>query len=289
MDKAARKRFLIRWLCVTALLLAASLLVGPGGGPEETVQETMRDAVLHESNQIGLPGLGAVNPGLISGFTVTGVLLLAAALLRVLVIPKFRYVPGRLQLLLEQWVGLFDRMARSNSPWRCRFLGPYLFAAGTYIFAGTLFELFGFQAVTTAGRSVALPAPMSDINGAIMLGVLSYLVILSGAIAGNGLRGVRRALTEVSLLLSMSFRLFGALLSGLLVTELVYYYITLSFVLPVAVGLLFTLLHAVIQAYVLIMLTALFYGEMSEPAKPAVRQKKENRPRRRAGLAQGAQ
>ena len=47
MDKAARKRFLIRWLCVTALLLAASLLVGPGGGPEETVQETMRDAVLH--------------------------------------------------------------------------------------------------------------------------------------------------------------------------------------------------------------------------------------------------
>ena len=66
----------------------------------------------------------------------------------------------------------------------------------------------------------------------------------------------------------MSFRLFGALLSGLLVTELVYYYINLSFVLPVLVGVLFTLLHALIQSYVLTMLTALFYGEMSEPQPP---------------------
>ena len=62
----------------------------------------------------------------------------------------------------------------------------------------------------------------------------------------------------------MSFRLFGALLSGLLVTELVYYYTQLSFVLPVIVAVLFTLLHALIQSYVLTMLTALFYGEMSE-------------------------
>ena len=62
----------------------------------------------------------------------------------------------------------------------------------------------------------------------------------------------------------MSFRLFGALLSGLLVTELVYYYMSLSFVLPVIVGVMFTLLHALIQTYVLTMLTALFYGEVSE-------------------------
>ena len=64
----------------------------------------------------------------------------------------------------------------------------------------------------------------------------------------------------------MSFRLFGALLSGLLVTELVYYFVSLSFVLPVVVGVLFTLLHALIQTYVLTMLTALYYGEVSEPA-----------------------
>ena len=68
------------------------------------------------------------------------------------------------------------------------------------------------------------------------MGTLSYLVILSGGVAGNGVKGVGRTLKEFSLPISMSFRLFGALLSGLLVTELVYYYIHLSFVLPVVVG-----------------------------------------------------
>ena len=261
--KQRRRRFLLLWLCVSVLLLAGSFLA-PGGGESETIQEAMRDAVLHESNQISLFGLRAVNPGLISSLVVTVVLLIAAALIRIFVIPRFQYVPGKFQLLLEQAVGMFDGLAKTNSPWRNGFLGVYVFAAGVYIFFGTLFELFGFQAVTTAGNSVALPAPLSDVNGAIMLGVLSYLVIVSGAVAGNGLRGIGSALKEISLLISLSFRLFGALLSGLLVTELIYYYIQLSFVLPVIVAVLFTLLHALIQSYVLTMLTALFYGEMSE-------------------------
>ena len=142
-----------------------------------------------------------------------------------------------------------------------------------YVFASTIFELFGFQILTTHGASISLPAPLSDVNAAISLGVLSYLVILSGGIAGNGLRGVGKTLKEFSLPLSMSFRLFGALLSGLLVTELVYYYASLSYVLPVVIAVLFTLLHALIQAYVLTMLTTLFYGEVSEPPHHAPQSK----------------
>jgi F-type H+-transporting ATPase subunit a len=147
-------------------------------------------------------------------------------------------------------------------------LGAYIFAAGAYIFVGTLFELLGIQAVTVHGHSITLPAPLSDVNAAIALGTLSYLVILSGGIAGSGVKGVGKTLKEFSLPISMSFRLFGALLSGLLVTELVYYYISLSFVLPVLVGVLFTLLHALVQTYVLTMLVSMYYGEVSEPGEP---------------------
>ena len=50
----------------------------------------MRDAVLHDVNRISLLGWKAVNPGLISAFLVTAVLLLAAALIRLFVIPKFQ-------------------------------------------------------------------------------------------------------------------------------------------------------------------------------------------------------
>lgn len=265
MDRRKRAVRLALFGCAALVFLVGALCTG-GGGRHESIQETMRDAVLHTSARVSLFGLKDVNPGLISAFTVTGILILAALLLRVLAIPRFRYKPGRVQLLLEQAVGLFDGLAKSNSPHRNGFLGAYVFAAGAYIFVGTLFELLGVQAVTTAGTPVSLPAPLSDINGAIALGCLSYGVILSGGIAGNGLRGVGRTLKDFSLPISMSFRMFGALLSGALVTELVYYYIQLSFVLPVVVGVLFTLLHALIQAYVLTMLTALFYGEVSEPA-----------------------
>lgn len=263
MSKKGKKIYLTVWLLILAVLLISVFLVS-SPPKEENISEIMRDAVLHESNKISLFGLMDVNPAVISAFTVTGILLLAALLIRLFVIPRFKYVPGKFQLLLEQLVGFFDGLGTSNSPHRHGFLNVYIFSAGVYIFFGTLFELFGLQAVTTHGLSIALPAPLSDINAAIALGCLSYLVILSGGLLANGLRGVGQTLKDFSLPISMSFRLFGALLSGLLVTELVYYYATLSYVLPVVVGVLFTLLHALIQTYVLTMLTSLFYGEVTE-------------------------
>lgn len=263
--KKSRTAFII-WLFLAIAMLILSVISGASKAEPESIKEVMKDAVLHESNKISLFGLMDVNPAVISAFTVTGILLLFAAAVRIFAVPRFKKVPGKFQLLLESLVGLFDGLAKSNSPHRNKFLGGYIFGAGCYIFVGTVFELFGLQAVTTSGRSIAMPAPLSDINGAIAMGCLSYLVILSGGIAGNGLKGVGNTLKDFSLPVSMSFRLFGALLSGLLVTELVYYYLGLSFVLPVAVGVLFTLLHALIQTYVLIMLTALFYGEVSEPS-----------------------
>ena len=260
----AHAKELAVWIAVILLLLAGSIAAG-AHERSETVQEAMRDAVLHDVNQVSLFGLKVVNPGLISAFLVTAVLLITALLIRVFAIPRFRYCPGKLQLALEEAVGLFDGMAKGSSPWRHGFMGAYIFAVGLFVCIGTLFELLGIQVPTVNGHFITLPAPLSDVNAAIATGTLSYLVILSGGIAGNGIRGIGRTLKEFSLPISMSFRLFGALLSGLLVTELVYYYVNLSFVLPVVVGVMFTLLHALIQTYVLAMLVSMYYGEVSEP------------------------
>lgn len=270
--KQSHVRFIIVMIVLLAALLAAIFLTDSGGEKSETIQEVMKDAVLHEHNQMTLLGM-QVNPSVISDMTVTGILLVVAALLRIFAIPRFKLIPGKLQSALEMLVSFFQNLARTNSPHRYGFLSVYLFSAGVYIAGGTLFELLGMQGITTHGMSMSLPAPLSDINAAIALGVMSYCVIFSGGIASNGLRGVGLTLKEFSLPISMSFRLFGALLSGLLVSELVYYTISLSFVLPVIVGVLFTLLHALIQTYVLTMLTANYYGEVSEPS--AKKQKQE--------------
>ena len=264
---------------VIVLALLAGCLLTPSGGESEPIQEVMRDAVLHEQNKVSLFGLIEVNPGLISAYIVTGILIVFALVCRLFVIPKFKYVPGRFQLVLEQIVGMFDGLAEGSSPHRNKFLRAYIFTAGVYIFVSTLFELLGIQVVTTSGHAVSLPAPLSDINGAIALGVMSYGVILFGGLIAAGVGGFLHALKDFSLPISMSFRLFGALLSGALVTELVYYYAALSYVLPVIVGVMFTLLHALIQAYVLTMLVSTFYGESTEKheKKPKAKKMKESR------------
>lgn len=263
MKKRSRFIFIFLWVLLLCLVLIAIFFTN-GKTSGESVKAVMNDAVLHEDNKIDLFGIKAVNPAFISAMTVSGFLLFFAALIRVFVISRFKIVPGKFQIILEELVSYFDNLAKTNSPSRNGFLGAYVFAAGVYIFFGTMFELFGFQAVTIKNISISLPAPLSDINAAIAMGFLSYLVIMSGGIAGNGVKGIGLTLKDFSLPFSMSFRLFGALLSGLLVNELVYYYINLSFILPVAVGLMFTLLHALIQAYVLTVLTALFYGEVTK-------------------------
>ena len=60
------KKFLIGWILVVAILAVACFLI-PSTANHETIQEAMRDAVLHESGRISLFGLKNVNPGLISG------------------------------------------------------------------------------------------------------------------------------------------------------------------------------------------------------------------------------
>ncbi len=255
---------------VLAALLVAAFLVG-GAERSGSVSDELTDAVLHEDKKIDLFGW-EVNPAAISAFIVTAVLLIFAICVRVFAVPRFKEVPGKFQMLIEKLVDFFDNMAKTNSPHSNGFLGCYIFSAGCYICIGTLFELLGIQVIAVNGEPVSLPAPLSDINAAIAMGFMSYIVIIVGGIVKNGGRGLGLALKEFSLPISMSFRLFGALLSGLLVTELVYYTISLSIVLPVVVGVLFTLLHALIQTYVLVVLTATYFGEVTEPS-PKKREK----------------
>ena len=177
MDKKKRTTTLIIAGIICVVLIIGIILTNSGEPKPETVKEVMRDAVVHDSNKVNFFGM-EVNPSVISAFTVTGLILLFALIVRILVIPKFKKIPGKFQMALEAWVGFFDNLAKTNSPHLNKFLGAYVFAAGSYICIGTLFELFGLQVVTTERHSVALPAPIADINAAVQMGVTSYLIIL---------------------------------------------------------------------------------------------------------------
>lgn len=155
MSKKRKRISLAVWLALILLTLAGVFLTD-SAEQSESIRELMRDAVLHDGNQIDLFGL-RVNPGLISAFTVTALLLTGALLIRIFVIPKFKYVPGKLQLLLEQLVGFFDGLGKTNSPHRHGFLNVYLFSAGVYIFSARCLSCSACRRRPPAARRFRCP------------------------------------------------------------------------------------------------------------------------------------
>ena len=138
MSKKKRAIQLAIWLILISVFLVYALVTCSQTGKQETIQQVIREAVLHETDKIDILGL-QVNPGVVSAFTVTVIILLLAGCIRIFAIPRFRMVPGKFQLLLEQLVGFFDRLAKSNSPHRNGFLGAYIFGAGVFFLFGGLF------------------------------------------------------------------------------------------------------------------------------------------------------
>ena len=145
MNKEKRKKVIIAMLLVLAILLALIIVLLPLSVRHETVKEMMRDAVLHNRNKVRIPGGIEVDPSLISGFIVTGGLLIFALLIRLILLPRFKRVPGRVQIVIETWVGFFENLAESNSPHRNEALGAYIFAVGSYIFTGTMLSCSDFR------------------------------------------------------------------------------------------------------------------------------------------------
>ena len=212
--------------------------------------EAMKEALLPEN--VDFLGLG-VNPSFYTSLIVAGVLILLAVVVRVFVVPRFKDVPGPLQTVLESIVLMFDKMNEENDSTRA-FMGAYVFSAALYIFLGTMVELIGLRPV------------MGDLNACLALSVSTFLLIVVFSARAKGPKGALGALKDLTLPVSMSFRLFGSISSGLMVTELVYYFLFLSFGLPVIVGVLFTCFHALIQAYVFAILSSLFVGEAAVPS-----------------------
>ena len=83
--KNSRVRLILVVIVLLAALLAAIFLTDPGGEKTESIQAVMKDAVLHEDNQMAFLGM-QVNPSVISDWVVTGMLLVVAALLRIFAI-----------------------------------------------------------------------------------------------------------------------------------------------------------------------------------------------------------
>lgn len=196
-----------------------------------------------------------VNPTFYSAFAVMLILVIAAIIIRLTIIRKLKNVPGKVQKILEMLVGGFGKMAEGKYE---NFVGCYILIAALYIGLGTLIELFGFRPI------------MSDINACVTMGLSTFFLINFYGFRARGFKRLKHfinpvnLLTDVAVPVSMSFRLFGSIVSGVLITELVYSFILTSFVIPVVISVITTLFHAFIQSYIFATLSSLFIKEAIE-------------------------
>ena len=70
-----RRAISIAAFAAIIIALITGIVLTPARPHDESITEVMRDAVLHETGKISLFGLIEVNPGLISAFTVSAVLI----------------------------------------------------------------------------------------------------------------------------------------------------------------------------------------------------------------------
>lgn len=209
-------------------------------------------------------GFFVINDSVISGFIVVVAVLLAALVLRLTIIRKWKTAPTAGQMFLEWLVCTFDKQAEESTENYSSFMGPYTFGAACYICCGVLIELFGLR-----------PA-MADIGACLSLALCTFLFIHGLGFAKNKHRRLKHYLnpinviTDVAVPMSMTFRLFGSILSGMVIMELVYivveaiWFTGVPLILPAILTPLFTLFHAFIQSYVFATLTLTFVQEAIE-------------------------
>jgi F-type H+-transporting ATPase subunit a len=223
------------------------------GGLKHAVDESINPEPI---NFFGLQ----VNPALYSAIIISGLIILFAIILRIFVIPKFKKNPKGLQLILESMVSYFDRSAVDTLHKKHGgFVGPYIFTMAMFIALGTLIELVGLR-----------PA-FASINTCFASGISAFIVINICGFREKKLRRFKRyvpnilnLMSDIAVPLSLSLRLFGSIMSGFIIMELLYSTIFLSFAIPSAVAIITTFFHAVLQAYLFATLSVIFTQEAVE-------------------------
>ncbi|MGN1042004.1 MAG: F0F1 ATP synthase subunit A [Christensenellales bacterium] len=218
------------------------------------VNERLSEAL--SPQKVNLFGTGImVNPSFFTALAVSAILIIVAVILRLTVIRRLKDVPGKVQTVLETFVGGFSKMADGKYSGA---IGGYIAVTALYIGVGTLVELLGFRPV------------MADLNACVAMGVSCFGLIFFFGFKAKGKKRFKHYLnpinivTDLAVPVSLSFRLFGSIMSGLLITELVYSFLFTSFVVPVIVSVITTLFHAFIQAYIFATLSTLFIAEATD-------------------------
>lgn len=202
----------------------------------------------------------------------TLVLILLLVLFRVLCVPKFSDdEPKGIQNVMEIIVEFMDNFVKNATNGNfIPQLSPYMISVGLFMIGCAMSELLGLR------------APTSDLTCTLALGLCTFALINIFGIKKNGIGGrlknmggavpamrpvmiPLKAVSDIAVPVSLACRLFGNMLGGLMVMDLLKGVLGgYASGLPAIAGLYFNLFHPGIQIYIFITLSLTFINEALE-------------------------
>jgi F-type H+-transporting ATPase subunit a len=247
------------YLLITRLIV---MIFGPGksegGGVSIEITPPVSKLVL-----FGVP----IGSSVITAWVIIAVIVVIALILRLTVVPKMKDIPKGSQNVLELATETAFKYSKSVAPHGAGMLASsWIFTVVTFLIGCACAELFGVR------------TPASDISVTAALGICSFIFINIYGFKVKGFTGRLKSMasptplvfpirivTDIAVPVSLACRLFGNMLGGLIVMDMLYGVLgTYAVGIPSVLGLFFNVFHPLIQAYIFITLTLNFINEATE-------------------------
>lgn len=205
-------------------------------------------------------------------------------LFRFLVFPKFKEEPKGLQNAMEICVEAVESFCITATDKKVgKSLAPYMFTVAIYLVFSAATELFGLR------------APTSDLAVTFSLGLITFFLLnyhgfkklgfggrlksMGGAVpAMRPIMIPLKIVSDIAVPVSLACRLFGNMLGGMIVMELLKGALGgYAAGIPGVAGLYFNLFHPLIQAYIFITLSLTFIDEALESPQEHKKEKTKNK------------
>ena len=216
----------------------------------------------------GVINIGGVEVWITETLVNTWIIMFALIVLAVIVrikLQKFSDVPGIFQNVMEVIIEAFDGFVENSAGERLIYLGNWFFMVFLFILTSNLSGLIGLR------------PPTADWTVTFTFAIITFMLIQFAGARYRKLAYVKsffqpnfiffplNIIGELARPISLSFRLFGNILGGMILISLVY---TLApiytlFVLPVALHAFFDVIAGVLQTYIFCVLSLSFIGAMA--------------------------
>jgi len=207
-----------------------------------------------------------ISETLFSAVLASLIIIIFALIVRIFFIPKFKQIPDKFQMVIELTVDAVQSYTTSKvGSWASKTLAPYMYTVALIILVNGFFELLGIRAA------------MTDLNFTLSLALITFVLIQAYGIKKRGLLKRLRAFTKptpiltpvniatsLAIPISLACRMFGNILGGMIVMELLYSVAIANLALPGILSIYFSVFHTCMQAFIFITLSLTFIHEALE-------------------------